>query len=199
MPTLVTLQGQRYQLRRQAGEGESSTVWCITDEAERPWALKLGKSKAVGPTLALEAERLMWIGSSSVARLVDAGRLPSTLDVTDRAGQALRLARDTPFLIMEWCDGERLDALDVPLEERSQVAVQLLCELGRALADVHGAGVAHGDVKPANILVERTPLGPRARLVDLGLAHAADQGVPSGGTPRYLAPEVFDPSLKGDG
>lgn len=199
MPTLVTLQGQRYQLRRQAGEGESSTVWCITDEAERPWALKLGKSKAVGPTLALEAERLMWIGSSSVARLVDAGRLPSTLDVTDRAGQALRLARDTPFLIMEWCDGERLDALDVPLEERSQFAVQLLCELGRALADVHGAGVAHGDVKPANILVERTPLGPRARLVDLGLAHAADQGVPSGGTPRYLAPEVFDPSLKGDG
>lgn len=98
MPTLVTLQGQRYQLRRQAGEGESSTVWCVTDEAERPWALKLGKSKAVGPTLALEAERLMWIGSSSVAQLVDAGRLSSTLDVTDRAGQALRLARDTPFL-----------------------------------------------------------------------------------------------------
>ncbi len=199
MPTLVTLPGRQYQLRWLAGEGDSSTVWCVTDEAERRFALKVGKSKAVGPTLALEAERLMWIGSSSVAELVDAGRLSSTLDATNGAGQAVRLARDAPVLIMEWCDGERLDALDLPLGERSQFALQLLCELGRALADMHGAGVAHGDVKPANILVEHTPLGPRARLVDLGLGHAADQGVPSGGTPRYLAPEVFDPALKGDG
>lgn len=199
MSTLVTLQGRRYQLRGQAGEGESSTVWCIVDADERRWALKVGKSKAVGPSLALEAERLMWIGSASLGEVVDAGRLPSTLDVTSSTGDVVRLLRDAPFLIMQWCEGERLDALDVPLGDRPAFAIALLSELGRALEDMHAAGVAHGDVKPANILVERTSAGPRARLVDLGLGHAADQGVPTGGTLRYLAPEVFDPARRGDG
>src|SRR5688572_3592287 len=180
MPTPVTLHGQQYQLREQAGEGESSSVWRMTDAEGTSWALKVGRSKAVGPMLALEAERLMWIGSSSLAEVVDAGRLPSSLELTNRAGQPTRLARDAPFLLMQWCEGERLDAIEVPLVDRPRYALSVLADLGRALLDMHGAGVAHGDVKPANILVEQTAAGPRARLVDLGLGHAADQGTPTG-------------------
>src|SRR6187399_2160303 len=156
MPTSVTLHGRQYLLREPSGEGESSSVWRIIDLEGKSWALKVGRSKAVGPLLALEAERLMWIGSSSLAEVVDAGRLPSSLELTNQAGQAMRLVRDAPFLVMQWCEGERLDALDVPLVDRPRFALRVLADLGRALSDMHGAGVAHGDVKPANILVEVT-------------------------------------------
>src|SRR6188508_3799542 len=140
MPTSVTLHGRQYQLREQAGEGESSSVWRITDLEGKSWALKVGRSKAVGPLLALEAERLMWIGSPSLAEVVDAGRLPSSFELTNQAGQVIRLVRDAPFLIMQWCEGERLDAIDVPLADRSEFAISVLADLGLALSDMHSAG-----------------------------------------------------------
>ena len=67
--------------------------------------------------------------------------------------------------------------------------------VGRALEELHEAGVRHGDVKPANVLrgdhdPTRDAADDRgATLIDLGLA--TDVGAaPLGGTPRYAAPEL---------
>ena len=53
-----------------------------------------------------------------------------------------------------------------------------------ALAAMHAAGVAHGDLKPDNVFIEDRSATPRAVLVDLGLARAADA---PGAGPRSAA------------
>jgi serine/threonine protein kinase len=71
-------------------------------------------------------------------------------------------------------------------------AVRLGLRVARTLAYLHGEGIVHRDVKPANILVGDDG---ETRLCDLGLARDLD--LPSEatastdtlGTPRYMAPE----------
>lgn len=76
-------------------------------------------------------------------------------------------------------------ALDPPL------ALGMLRDLSAALAWLHGRGVIHRDVSPANVVV--SPTG-RAVLVDPGQALIANAVQASGpgivGTPGYLAPEA---------
>ena len=62
--------------------------------------------------------------------------------------------------------------------------------LAEALISVHRAGVVHRDLKPANVML--APDGPR--LIDFGIAHAADAAVLTRtgsliGSPGFLAPE----------
>ncbi|MEZ5096089.1 MAG: serine/threonine-protein kinase [Nocardioides sp.] len=65
----------------------------------------------------------------------------------------------------------------------------------QALEAVHGAGVVHRDVKPANLLLEATGTGrPHVRLGDVGVAALAGDvrltQVPGAvGTDGYMAPE----------
>jgi serine/threonine protein kinase len=97
-----------------------------------------------------------------------------------------------PCIVMELVPFRSLrDAVaeDGPMSpaEAARVGLSVLA----ALRAVHGAGVVHRDVKPANIL-----LGPQGRVVlaDFGIAKAADSPAltASGvllGSPSYLAPE----------
>ena len=68
---------------------------------------------------------------------------------------------------------------------------RLLGQLLDALVAVHARDLVHGDVKPANLLLERSPPAPlRLLLADFGAAtssHHAHQGV--SGTPAFLPPE----------
>src|SRR5690606_3113156 len=152
--------------------------------------------------LAREAERIAWVASPCLLRVVDAGRLTESAQVALGA-EALTLKSGTPFLLMEWCEGQPLDAWKSSAfaaeARKTQAALEVLADLSLALMDLHAAGVAHGDVKPSNILVREQGGGYEARLVDLGLGTLVERGVPQGGTPRYLAPEVFVGDAKGDG
>ena len=63
------------------------------------------------------------------------------------------------------------------------------CELCRALAAVHGAGLVHGDVKTSNVVRDGDG---KLVLVDFGAARSTSEGqafTPEG-TLAYLAPEV---------
>ena len=97
------------------------------------------------------------------------------------------------WLVMEYVDGVTLGQR-VQSEGRlsPDEAGDLLRQAAEALVAAHGAGIAHRDVKPSNILVGRDG---QVKLTDFGIARVA--GDPSltqtglvTGSPAYLAPEV---------
>lgn len=103
-----------------------------------------------------------------------------------------------PYFVMECPEhaeplSEKLREPTWPIEVRMLVALQL-CE---AVSAVHGKEQIHGDLKPANtLIVPDSQNRPWVKLIDFGLATGARQFVldmPAvrGGTPGYMAPELY--------
>ncbi|MEJ3657676.1 protein kinase [Actinomycetes bacterium KLBMP 9759] len=65
----------------------------------------------------------------------------------------------------------------------------------RAAHALHEAGMAHGDIKPANILLAETSSGIGGRLSDLGLARFLTPGTTLTGMGRASSVEFTDPDL----
>jgi nucleotide-binding universal stress UspA family protein len=76
----------------------------------------------------------------------------------------------TPYLIMGWIEGVRLDESIRRAPLPAEDTVRLGSALALALHDIHRQDVVHLDVKPTNVLYR--PSG-EAVLVDFGLAHHA--------------------------
>lgn len=110
-------------------------------------------------------------------------------------GAGLLQAR--PFMVMEWLEGEDLSAIiarkgKLPPEE----IARLFEGVWGALQYAHDRNIIHRDIKPSNIFIERTPNGPKARLLDFGMAKSMNtkslELTPAGfvlGSPAYMSPE----------
>jgi len=196
MATELTVLGRTAVFERRLGRGATGDVWLVrTAEGER-WVLKFARDRASYARLADEGERLLGVDSPWCVRLLGAGVLTAELKLEVEADR-VRLARGTPYLVLEHRAGTSLDVAQIAPEQRGAVALCVARDVGRALSDLHAAAVAHGDVKSANVLFEP---GPRwaASLMDFGLSSATDEVVARGGTRRYLAPETFQPRAVGD-
>ncbi|MBS1241052.1 MAG: protein kinase, partial [Gemmatimonadetes bacterium] len=69
-----------------------------------------------------------------------------------------------------------------------------MADIATALDAAAQGGVVHRDVKPENILLDRSGSGTRALLADFGIALAATEDSHTGpgmalGTPAYMSPE----------
>jgi serine/threonine protein kinase len=115
---------------------------------------------------------------------------PNVVKALDFSGAA-----PSPFLVMEFVDGESLGQRverDGAMPEAE--AVRLISQVCEGLHRAHKQGLIHRDVKPDNILV--TPDGV-AKLTDLGLVkdiEAESNLTRTGrglGTPHFMAPEQF--------
>ena len=86
-------------------------------------------------------------------------------------------------------DGRTLDPNSFPLQEPEKI-VETLANLAEALAYAHGQGLVHRDLKPTNILIDRSG---NPRIADFGLSiHESFQRRLRGqrcGTPAYMSPE----------
>jgi serine/threonine protein kinase len=90
------------------------------------------------------------------------------------------------FLVMDIVHGGTLRDYMNQWHDWREV-VRLFIQAARGLAAVHAAGLAHGDVKPPNVLIG---FDGRVQIADLGVACMAfSSDGPPGGTPGYMAPE----------
>jgi serine/threonine-protein kinase len=187
-PGLEEMSGQQFgpwRARRMVGRGGMGVVL----EGERAdgrfdmrVAIKVLAPEAVGATaqalIEQEVRTLAGLEHPGIARLVDGGVRDDGV-----AWLAMEFVEGEP--LDAWCDGHR-PSLDMRLDLFRQVA--------EAVSHCHRALVAHGDIKPANVLVDEHG---RARLLDFGIASrmadsAKDPGAGSAGrwcSPGYASPE----------
>lgn len=147
-----------WTLLERLGSGAFGTTWRAVDCRGRQAAVK-----TLGSAPGDELRALASVVHPSVIGVIDSGSTP------------------VPYIAMDLAPGEPLSQVDKPLTVPQ--SVQIIATLADALSALHDAGLAHGDVKSANVLVKLSaPI--EVRLVDLGMA-----GTEAGGTLSYAAPE----------
>jgi serine/threonine-protein kinase PknK len=176
-PTLPTFtMPARYEAVARLGKGGGGEVWSVRDRVTgTELALKvLAEDAGEGEVMALvrEAVTLSGLEGLGVPRVVAFGSLP---------GSTRR------FLVREMVDGRSLE--DV-MESGEGEWLRPIAWAADQLTVLHRAGLFHGDIKPANVIVGDDGAGT---LVDLGLATPWREGGAraKGLTPKYAAPELL--------
>ena len=176
----------RYRLLRPLGQGGMGAVWQAQDTLlGRDVAIKEIYLPAAGAGPADPADpgiRRALREAQAAARL----HHPSIVTVHDVVTDQGR-----PWIVMELVNGRSLAQAIV---EHGLLTEQRAAEIGLhvldALTAAHAEGVAHRDVKPANILLDNH----RVVLTDFGIAAIDDATALTAtgqmiGSPAYLAPE----------
>ena len=176
MPDLIL--PSRYARVRRLGQGGGGEVWAVRDR----YTGRLLALKVLAPD-ASEREMASLVREAVSLSGLEGLGVPSVL----RFG---RLEDKRPYLVRELVEGTSLEKL-VDSGTAVRRALVALAYAAAQLTLVHRAGFLHGDVKPANIIVNDDGT---ATLVDLGLAAPWQEGgtAPEGLTPRYAAPELFE-------
>ncbi len=180
---LVVAVGTQYLVDAEIGRGGMAVVYRATD-------LRLNRRvaiKVLPPELAFNADvRERFLREAQTAAQLSHPGIVPIYTVDEREGIV--------YFVMALVDGESL-AERLTREPRLPIseARRLLSAVADALAYAHEQGVVHRDVKPDNIMIERT--SGRPLVTDFGIARAAQgdtrltvTGVAIG-TPAYMSPE----------
>jgi tetratricopeptide (TPR) repeat protein/predicted Ser/Thr protein kinase len=173
--------GGRYEILQLLGEGGMGAVYKAMDrELDRPVALKLIRPQlAANPAILARFKQELLLAHQvthkNVIRIYDLGD-----------------ADGVKFITMEFVEGQDLRAL---IEEKKKFspeeAVEIMQQVCRALEAAHSVGVIHRDLKPQNIMRDKTG---RILVMDFGLARTVegDGMTQTGtlvGTMEYMSPE----------
>jgi serine/threonine-protein kinase len=175
----------RYELVREIASGAMGEVHEAIDRTNgQRVAVKM-----LRPELAAEAGlRRRFRRESSILRSIEHPGIVRILDAGEDDDERA-------FTVMELLAGETLESrLQRDGAMSIETAAPILLGVASALEEIHGRGVVHGDLKPANVFL--TPSAPFAKLVDFGLSkvEGLDRLTRTGelaGTPVYMAPELF--------
>jgi serine/threonine protein kinase len=182
----------RYKLLEKIGEGGCGVVWMALQlhPIQRRVALKVIKlgmdTKAVIARFEAERQALALMDHPNIARVFEAG-------ATDQG---------RPYFVMELVQGEPItwycDERKLSVRER----LTLFAGVCRAIQHAHEKGVVHRDIKPSNILVTHDGDMPVPKVIDFGIAKAAQGRLTDStfftafeqfiGTPAYMSPEQAD-------
>jgi serine/threonine protein kinase/Tfp pilus assembly protein PilF len=171
----------RYEILQLLGEGGMGAVYKAQDrELNRPVALKLIRPElAANPSIVARFKQELLLSQQvthkNVIRIYDLG---------DSDG--------VKFITMEFVEGQDLRELIVKKKKFSpDEAVEIVKQVCRALEAAHGVGVIHRDLKPQNIMRDKTG---RILVMDFGMARTVegDGMTQTGalvGTMEYMSPE----------
>ena len=176
-------------LLEQLGKGGMGSVYKAYDETlGRTIALKvmqqsIGQDRAFVEQFLQEARALAAINNPHIVQIYSYG---------EENGQ--------PYIVMELVDGNRLDHLQEKHKALDEAFVlQTAIQVIQGLQAANAAGMTHGDIKPANILYDKSG---SAKVADFGLARFKGEKPKPGevwGTPYYVAPEVVKGQAPNEG
>jgi serine/threonine protein kinase len=177
----------QYTLHEKIGEGGMGVVFRATHAL-------LGRQAAVKLLAAGRDSRESLQRFEREAELTSRLTHPNTIAVYDFG----RTPSGTPFYAMEYLEGLDLQTLvDEHGPQDPRRVAHLLAQLAGALAEAHGIGLIHRDVKPANVMLcERGGAHDVVKVFDFGLTQelGAPLSLDGGrlvGTPLYLSPEAI--------
>ncbi|MCB1634114.1 MAG: serine/threonine protein kinase [Xanthomonadales bacterium] len=186
MPTELSA-GERigpYRVEREIGRGGMGVVYLARrddDTIDVQVAIKLTARRTdLLDLVRHEARLLSGLSHPHIARFIDVGRT----------------ADGTLYLITEFVPGQSLQArlLAGPVSEAE--LQRWASQLSAALSYAHARQTCHGDLKPANVIIDNNG---DARLLDFGigvtLLQEQGQAFAMGLTPEFAAPEVINDGL----
>ena len=190
----------KYRVEKVLGVGGMGIVVAARHEQlDQRVALKFVRDEALGNDEAVErflreARSAVKLKSEHVAKVLDVGTLES----------------GAPYMVMEFLEGSDLGAV---LEAQGPLSVEEACDYVvqacEAVAEAHGAGIVHRDIKPQNLFLASTVGGsPSVKVLDFGVAKSPlmSSGGPGGltqtrsmlGSPLYMSPEQMRSSRDAD-
>lgn len=182
---------ERFKVRKTLGKGTYGIVYLARDERhKRDVAIKILRPE----WMAVPNTKNRFLRESQAAARLNHSAIVRVLESDENAKIAWQV-----------CDAINGDSLAAhlccgPMDPK--VAAQLIAKLADAVHCAHLNGVVHRDIKPENILIQMSATGLLADaqiyLTDFGLAKIRDDDLDQSrsgtlvGTPRYMAPEMFD-------
>ena len=170
-----------YEIRQRLGEGGMGQVFEAHDRSlNRRVALKAAWRHVDPLSIQKEAQALAALRHTSMITVYALGR-----------------HRDIAYVVMERIFGESLEKYLARRSVRGSPltipeALEILIGIADGLAVVHAAGMAHRDVKPANVMIAP---GDRVVLMDFGIFQPEIDKTKHRlvtGSPQYIAPETIE-------
>ena len=190
--------GERYEVLALIGRGGMGVVYKVRDKAvDKVFAVKVLNQDLVQDKVSVkrfeqEAKAASALTHANLAAVYDYG-----------VG-----ASGCPFLVMDYLEGHTLEQ-ELAKEGYfdSERALDIFIQAAEAIADSHLKGVIHRDIKPGNIILEKSENGSDfVKLVDFGIAKvlpseqkAHENLTQTGdifGSPLYMSPEQCEGNMQ---
>src|SRR4051812_22951426 len=169
----------RYEIQRRLGRGGMGTVYVAHD----PVLGRLVAIKLFQADLEIAEASTRFAREARAAAALNHANIVTVHDFGEHDAE--------PFIVMEYIQGETLASIIRSKAPTSIIdKVTWLEQLCAGAAYAHNLGVIHRDIKPTNLIIDRTR---RLKILDFGIAKllgAVGSHVTGPvGTPGYMAPE----------
>lgn len=167
----------KYEIVSLIGRGSVGAVYAAEElEAKRPVALKvlplaLARDEESRLRFELEAQLIMRIEDPHLVAVIDFGEIDAGLS----------------YVVMERIVGRSL-AAEMSVELEPKRAARIAQQICRALRAAHEAGIAHGDLRAANVLLVEEGDREQVKVLDVGIANLV---APEGSVEIHRRADLF--------